>query len=152
MPVVAPQVLLCHNPHDPTQINSGFHLSVFQTADKLIRTFAEQIFYTGFIHADPHPGNGRCMLQPCGSEACRRGEISVICPFSTDLPLTLFLCTALCKCTTLFILYRFIHFILSVVLQRNQVNWMVSGDIYMYFLVPQCWWEKGLIRRQNWYF
>uniref|UniRef100_A0A8C9YTW4 AarF domain containing kinase 5 n=1 Tax=Sander lucioperca TaxID=283035 RepID=A0A8C9YTW4_SANLU len=29
----------------------------FQTADKLIRTFAEQIFYTGFIHADPHPGN-----------------------------------------------------------------------------------------------
>uniref|UniRef100_A0A4W6BLV3 AarF domain containing kinase 5 n=1 Tax=Lates calcarifer TaxID=8187 RepID=A0A4W6BLV3_LATCA len=24
---------------------------------KLIRTFAEQIFYTGFIHADPHPGN-----------------------------------------------------------------------------------------------
>lgn len=31
---------------------------VFQTADKLIRTFAEQIFYTGFIHADPHPGNG----------------------------------------------------------------------------------------------
>lgn len=29
-----------------------------QTADKLIRTFAEQIFYTGFIHADPHPGNG----------------------------------------------------------------------------------------------
>lgn len=30
----------------------------FQTADKLIRTFAEQIFYTGFIHADPHPGNG----------------------------------------------------------------------------------------------
>uniref|UniRef100_A0A3Q4M2G4 AarF domain containing kinase 5 n=1 Tax=Neolamprologus brichardi TaxID=32507 RepID=A0A3Q4M2G4_NEOBR len=28
-----------------------------KTADKLIRTFAEQIFYTGFIHADPHPGN-----------------------------------------------------------------------------------------------
>ncbi|KAJ0054782.1 hypothetical protein NL108_002935, partial [Boleophthalmus pectinirostris] len=26
-------------------------------ANKLIRTFAEQIFYTGFIHADPHPGN-----------------------------------------------------------------------------------------------
>uniref|UniRef100_A0A3Q4M2G9 AarF domain containing kinase 5 n=1 Tax=Neolamprologus brichardi TaxID=32507 RepID=A0A3Q4M2G9_NEOBR len=30
---------------------------VLKTADKLIRTFAEQIFYTGFIHADPHPGN-----------------------------------------------------------------------------------------------
>ncbi|XP_028918370.1 uncharacterized aarF domain-containing protein kinase 5 isoform X6 [Ornithorhynchus anatinus] len=27
------------------------------TAEKLIRVFAEQIFYTGFIHADPHPGN-----------------------------------------------------------------------------------------------
>uniref|UniRef100_A0A8D2LQZ2 AarF domain containing kinase 5 n=1 Tax=Varanus komodoensis TaxID=61221 RepID=A0A8D2LQZ2_VARKO len=26
-------------------------------AEKLIRTFAEQLFLTGFIHADPHPGN-----------------------------------------------------------------------------------------------
>ncbi|XP_074024000.1 uncharacterized aarF domain-containing protein kinase 5-like, partial [Numenius arquata] len=26
-------------------------------AEKLIRVFAEQIFHTGFIHADPHPGN-----------------------------------------------------------------------------------------------
>ncbi|KAM8883521.1 putative aarF domain-containing protein kinase 5 isoform 2-T2 [Synchiropus picturatus] len=32
-------------------------LSLKDTADKLIRVFAEQIFYTGFIHADPHPGN-----------------------------------------------------------------------------------------------
>ncbi|XP_069771202.1 uncharacterized aarF domain-containing protein kinase 5 isoform X7 [Narcine bancroftii] len=32
-------------------------LSVKDVADKLVRTFAEQIFYTGFIHADPHPGN-----------------------------------------------------------------------------------------------
>uniref|UniRef100_A0A8C7PPT3 AarF domain containing kinase 5 n=1 Tax=Oncorhynchus mykiss TaxID=8022 RepID=A0A8C7PPT3_ONCMY len=32
-------------------------LSLKDTAEKLIRTFAEQIFYTGFIHADPHPGN-----------------------------------------------------------------------------------------------
>ncbi|XP_059412765.1 uncharacterized aarF domain-containing protein kinase 5 isoform X3 [Carassius carassius] len=32
-------------------------LSLRDTADKLIRIFAEQIFYTGFIHADPHPGN-----------------------------------------------------------------------------------------------
>ncbi|XP_055076611.2 uncharacterized aarF domain-containing protein kinase 5 isoform X1 [Misgurnus anguillicaudatus] len=32
-------------------------LGLKDTADKLIRTFAEQIFYTGFIHADPHPGN-----------------------------------------------------------------------------------------------
>ncbi|XP_069478049.1 uncharacterized aarF domain-containing protein kinase 5 [Ambystoma mexicanum] len=32
-------------------------LSLRDTADKLIRVFAEQIFYTGFIHADPHPGN-----------------------------------------------------------------------------------------------
>ncbi|XP_070778378.1 uncharacterized aarF domain-containing protein kinase 5 [Enoplosus armatus] len=32
-------------------------LNLKDTADKLIRAFAEQIFYTGFIHADPHPGN-----------------------------------------------------------------------------------------------
>ncbi|KAG1947437.1 uncharacterized aarF domain-containing protein kinase 5 isoform X2 [Pimephales promelas] len=32
-------------------------LSLKDAAEKLIRTFAEQIFYTGFIHADPHPGN-----------------------------------------------------------------------------------------------
>ncbi|XP_043923654.1 uncharacterized aarF domain-containing protein kinase 5 [Protopterus annectens] len=32
-------------------------LSLSDVADKLIRVFAEQIFYTGFIHADPHPGN-----------------------------------------------------------------------------------------------
>ncbi|XP_062291566.1 uncharacterized aarF domain-containing protein kinase 5 isoform X1 [Scomber scombrus] len=32
-------------------------LSLKDTSDKLIRAFAEQIFYTGFIHADPHPGN-----------------------------------------------------------------------------------------------
>lgn len=24
---------------------------------KLFEAFAEQIFYTGFVHADPHPGN-----------------------------------------------------------------------------------------------
>uniref|UniRef100_A0A2K6K4H2 AarF domain containing kinase 5 n=1 Tax=Rhinopithecus bieti TaxID=61621 RepID=A0A2K6K4H2_RHIBE len=34
-------------------------LSSPQIADKLIKAFAEQIFYTGFIHSDPHPGNGR---------------------------------------------------------------------------------------------
>uniref|UniRef100_A0A8C4N1E2 AarF domain containing kinase 5 n=1 Tax=Eptatretus burgeri TaxID=7764 RepID=A0A8C4N1E2_EPTBU len=32
-------------------------LSLQDVADKLIRAFAEQIFMTGFIHADPHPGN-----------------------------------------------------------------------------------------------
>lgn len=41
----------------PSQKTSS-NICFFQTADKLIRTFAEQIFYTGFIHADPHPGNG----------------------------------------------------------------------------------------------
>lgn len=24
---------------------------------KLVNAFAEQIFHTGFVHADPHPGN-----------------------------------------------------------------------------------------------
>ncbi|XP_008569915.1 PREDICTED: uncharacterized aarF domain-containing protein kinase 5 isoform X2 [Galeopterus variegatus] len=33
-------------------------LAVQDIAEKLIQTFAEQIFYTGFIHSDPHPGNG----------------------------------------------------------------------------------------------
>ncbi|XP_028673859.2 uncharacterized aarF domain-containing protein kinase 5 [Erpetoichthys calabaricus] len=32
-------------------------LSLKDTSEKLIQTFAEQIFSTGFIHADPHPGN-----------------------------------------------------------------------------------------------
>lgn len=26
---------------------------------KLIDAFAEQIFHTGFVHADPHPGNSK---------------------------------------------------------------------------------------------
>ncbi|XP_074059146.1 putative aarF domain-containing protein kinase 5 isoform X2 [Macrotis lagotis] len=32
-------------------------LSLSDTSSKLIQVFAEQIFYTGFIHSDPHPGN-----------------------------------------------------------------------------------------------
>ncbi|XP_015445744.1 uncharacterized aarF domain-containing protein kinase 5 isoform X6 [Pteropus alecto] len=32
-------------------------LAVQDIAEKLIHAFAEQIFYTGFIHSDPHPGN-----------------------------------------------------------------------------------------------
>lgn len=33
----------------------------FSLADvdkKLFKAFSEQIFHTGFVHADPHPGNG----------------------------------------------------------------------------------------------
>lgn len=33
----------------------------FNIADidrKLFKAFSEQIFNTGFVHADPHPGNG----------------------------------------------------------------------------------------------
>ncbi|XP_057387932.1 uncharacterized aarF domain-containing protein kinase 5 isoform X6 [Balaenoptera acutorostrata] len=32
-------------------------LAVRDIAEKLIKAFAEQIFYTGFVHSDPHPGN-----------------------------------------------------------------------------------------------
>ncbi|XP_022358111.1 uncharacterized aarF domain-containing protein kinase 5 isoform X3 [Enhydra lutris kenyoni] len=35
----------------------GMGLAAKDIAEKLIQAFAEQIFYTGFIHADPHPGN-----------------------------------------------------------------------------------------------
>lgn len=42
--------------NDVETINS-MGLAVQDIAEKLIKTFAEQIFYTGFIHSDPHPGN-----------------------------------------------------------------------------------------------
>ncbi|XP_061463126.1 uncharacterized aarF domain-containing protein kinase 5 [Rhineura floridana] len=42
----------------------GLHAK--DAADKLIRTFAEQIFLTGFIHADPHPGNVLVQKGPDG--------------------------------------------------------------------------------------
>lgn len=29
---------------------------------KMIKAFAEQIFHTGFVHADPHPGNSKNKL------------------------------------------------------------------------------------------
>ncbi|XP_013931302.1 PREDICTED: uncharacterized aarF domain-containing protein kinase 5 [Thamnophis sirtalis] len=37
-----------------------------QPAEKLIKMFAEQIFFTGFIHADPHPGNVLVQKGPDG--------------------------------------------------------------------------------------
>lgn len=30
---------------------------LFQVAEKVIKAFAHQLFHTGFVHADPHPGN-----------------------------------------------------------------------------------------------
>ena len=32
-------------------------LTCVQVAEKVITTFARQLFHTGFVHADPHPGN-----------------------------------------------------------------------------------------------
>lgn len=32
--------------------------SLTEIDKKLFNTFSEQIFNTGFVHADPHPGNG----------------------------------------------------------------------------------------------
>ena len=35
---------------------------LFQVDEKMIKTFGEQIFHTGFVHGDPHPGNGRFVV------------------------------------------------------------------------------------------
>ena len=37
-------------------------LDVADVDTKLIRSFAEQIFHSGFVHADPHPGNSESVL------------------------------------------------------------------------------------------
>nr|XP_020670554.1 uncharacterized aarF domain-containing protein kinase 5 [Pogona vitticeps] len=42
-------------------------LQLKDAAGKLVRTFAEQIFLTGFIHADPHPGNVLVQKGPDGT-------------------------------------------------------------------------------------
>lgn len=34
-------------------------LSLADVDTKLFTAFGEQIFHTGFVHADPHPGNGK---------------------------------------------------------------------------------------------
>jgi len=34
-------------------------LSLSEIDTKLFKAFSEQIFHTGFVHADPHPGNGK---------------------------------------------------------------------------------------------
>ncbi|KFO30626.1 Putative aarF domain-containing protein kinase 5 [Fukomys damarensis] len=41
-------------------------LALQDVAEKLIQAFAEQIFYTGFIHSDPHPGNVLVRKAPDG--------------------------------------------------------------------------------------
>lgn len=33
-------------------------LPLAEVADKVTKAFSEQLFITGFIHGDPHPGNG----------------------------------------------------------------------------------------------
>lgn len=33
-------------------------LDLMDIDNKLITLMGEQIFHTGFVHADPHPGNG----------------------------------------------------------------------------------------------
>ena len=37
-------------------------LFALQIDTKLVQCFADQIFKTGFVHADPHPGNSKFFL------------------------------------------------------------------------------------------
>lgn len=39
---------------------NGFSLK--EIDKKMFEAFGEQIFITGFVHADPHPGNGKYKL------------------------------------------------------------------------------------------
>lgn len=41
--------------------SNGFSLADIDR--KLFEAFGEQIFQTGFVHADPHSGNGKCKLR-----------------------------------------------------------------------------------------
>lgn len=40
-------------------------LSLAEVAYKVTRAFSEQLFVTGFVHGDPHPGNGNILMQFC---------------------------------------------------------------------------------------
>lgn len=42
---------------------AGF--SIKDVSHKLVEMFAEQIFHTGFVHADPHPGNSNQRIGSC---------------------------------------------------------------------------------------
>ena len=42
---------------------------LLQVAHKVISTFAHQLFHTGFVHADPHPGNIFIRPHPKGKGA-----------------------------------------------------------------------------------
>ena len=45
----------------------------FQVDHKLVECFSHQIFHTGFVHADPHPGNSK-FLTICAAIAEWSGE------------------------------------------------------------------------------
>ena len=45
--------------------NDGMSLTDIDT--NLLRVFSEQIFHTGFVHADPHPGN--ILIRKVGGKA-----------------------------------------------------------------------------------
>ncbi|KAK8377646.1 hypothetical protein O3P69_013946 [Scylla paramamosain] len=44
----------------------GAGLDIKEVDSKLVNAFAEQIFHTGFVHADPHPGNILIRKRPSG--------------------------------------------------------------------------------------
>lgn len=34
-------------------------LPLAEVAEKITKAFSYQLFFTGFVHGDPHPGNGK---------------------------------------------------------------------------------------------
>jgi len=71
-------------------------MCVTQVNMKLVECFSYQLFHTGFVHADPHPGNSMCL------KCCFVLFVLIRCSYG----LSFWLCSMFCLC--------FIYCVLSV--------------------------------------